>query len=772
LLTHLFFYCLEDYTFIAMLVKIIFLEVSNAHYMEPLGRITLIVALLLMFAIRVFHVVYMRFQYVSFPLNWLQGSIKKLRKGKKDSLRWKEIMVKNIQVGDIIRMRYCDTSPVDLLVLDTSEQRYKENILKTNERKVNGENKTKIKRAIRDLGLRSLNFVVAPKDYLIKLGKKLNGYIEYDPPTGNKNNFWGIFKLKNDPKVTQVSEENILLAGSKLYSKEVIGMVLYTGDNCMIFQRNRSKKYESAERRVKQASIFKTANRLVLLCSGLSLVTSVIFMLTLLTDDDTFRMVKAVENITIGFNGPKKFFAILTFCMNLIPWPAKIVLEVSCLIFAIRIKYFGIPGKEEIAKAQQPTPVTPTISQQENSRNSKSRAGSHSRRKSNYVTSLSPVSKVSDEGSPITPRANFRRKTSGRGLNGTLINPLAEPTSPGIKKKANIKGTKIGGDVKGSDKLGESEITSMMANHLNIINYTVLPDLGIIDQVFLDKTDTLTLGSMRVAELSTYMKCYLLPHSEMDQMISDCKANPDAFSYEDDAVKIVESEDYSEKSQEYLKELEGTYYREVIDEDSSLDPIIDPRLFPDYGALTTGKKNEGQTQITLEVNRSMKGVPELRNSALRRGDETQRLSSTLIYPGLDGGRDSPRDYYEKNTEMKQLNALEKKFKQDMLMKQTLPASSTMPRKTTIGKSQNAGPKSPTNEEDTGSVQEEEYTGDNRINFKIEKKLTDKNFIYDLHSKKEHLVEMLNYLLICNEGSSVVENNSERCQISEIYEPRR
>jgi magnesium-transporting ATPase (P-type) len=352
----------------------------------------------------------MRVQWHRFPLNWLQGTIKKLRKTKKDSLRWKEILVKDIEVGDIVRMRYCDTSPVDLLILDTSEQRYKENILKANERKMIGQNKTIIKRAVRDLGLRSLNLVVAPKEYLSKLGKKLNGYIEYDPPSGNKSNFWGIFKLKNDPKVTQLSEENLLLAGSKLYSKEVIGMVLYTGDNCMIFQKNQFEKYEAQSRRIKVPKVLEIVNLLVVLSTFLSLIASIIFILTLVTDKNSFTLVKSIETIVIGYNSFKKFLAILTFCMNVIPWPAKIIVEVVCIIYAMKIRKMQQLNKEPVdLNLSGILEKHPSLSPETN-KQLKTRSGGNSRRKSNYITG-SPNSRTSDDSSPF--RSQQRRKTSG-----------------------------------------------------------------------------------------------------------------------------------------------------------------------------------------------------------------------------------------------------------------------------------------------------------------------------------------------------------------------
>ena len=88
--------------------------------------------------------------------------------------------LKDIKVGDIVQMKYCSICPFDLLILDTSEQRYNDNILKTNERKLKGENRVRIKRAVRNFDIRNNSQVVNSREYLTKLSKKMNGYLEYD----------------------------------------------------------------------------------------------------------------------------------------------------------------------------------------------------------------------------------------------------------------------------------------------------------------------------------------------------------------------------------------------------------------------------------------------------------------------------------------------------------------------------------------------------------------------------------------------------------------
>jgi hypothetical protein len=51
----------------------------------------------------------------------------------------------------------------------------------------------------------------------------------------------GSFKLKNDPKSIGLTDENVLFCGSKLFGAEVIGLVLYTGQDTRVFQQNSAR---------------------------------------------------------------------------------------------------------------------------------------------------------------------------------------------------------------------------------------------------------------------------------------------------------------------------------------------------------------------------------------------------------------------------------------------------------------------------------------------------------------------------------------------------
>lgn len=108
---------------------------------------------------------------------------------------------------------------------------------------------------------------------------------------------------------------------------------------------------------------------------------------------------------------------------------------------------------------------------------------------------------------------------------------------------------------------------------------------------------------------------------------------------------------------------------------------------------------------------------------------------------------------ETNQEFRQLNALKKKFKMAFKLDESLDGLSRKRAASTI------------QEEGDGEVQDidtaeelddwyNEVDLDYKINFKVEKKLNPKNFIFDLHSKKDHLTELLNLLQIILECSSV------------------
>lgn len=133
---------------------------------------------------------------------------------------WNRVPISDMNVGDIVKLSYCSVAPVDLLILDTSESSYNEKVLKTNERKISGQNYISIKRSIRNLNLGVSNENFNDPEYIVNLKRSLNGFVQYSSPQSKKEGLLGAFKLRNDPKVTRIRAENILFSGSKLFTTE------------------------------------------------------------------------------------------------------------------------------------------------------------------------------------------------------------------------------------------------------------------------------------------------------------------------------------------------------------------------------------------------------------------------------------------------------------------------------------------------------------------------------------------------------------------------
>ena len=339
LLVHTLFRVFTDSAIIMIIVKLVLLSLSDFDIIDPLNTPVYLAMLLAVLTMRLVHPLYTYKMARHYDGSWEKASIKKLKRIKKGVMAWREMKLSHLKVGDIIKIKYCEVSPADILILDTSEQRYNDSIFKTNERKIKGQNRIRIKRAIRNMDLKHNTVDTKNPDYLNKLSKTLNGFIEYDPPSNSSKKFTGEFKLKNDPKIANVTDENILYCGSKLYSKEVIGMVLYTGNNTKIFQKNYIKLLGMARPIFKVSKTARYARWYSVLFLGVSFLLSSIFMIILYTQSDVISFLEYVESRTIGFSNLKKYIGLLSFLINFIPISMIVVQDFYCLLVSLIVKY-------------------------------------------------------------------------------------------------------------------------------------------------------------------------------------------------------------------------------------------------------------------------------------------------------------------------------------------------------------------------------------------------------------------------------------------------
>lgn len=139
----------------------------------------------------------------------------------------KSVKISDLKLGDVVYLRGDTISPADIMVVDTSNQRHSDKIFHVSERRITGDNKIMTKSTIRNLNPqksdkapRSISNIGGKHhvpEMADKILKKFSGYVEYDPPNSFVD-FMGSFRLKNDPRVSKVSKENILFCGTKLYT--------------------------------------------------------------------------------------------------------------------------------------------------------------------------------------------------------------------------------------------------------------------------------------------------------------------------------------------------------------------------------------------------------------------------------------------------------------------------------------------------------------------------------------------------------------------------
>ena len=147
---------------------------------------------------------------------------------------------------------------------------------------------------------------------------------------------------------------------------------------------------------------------------------------------------------------------------------------------------------------------------------------------------------------------------------------MKEPKSPNQKilSSATIKSTE---SIKTMHLFGNSQ------KKVRVIDYSVLSELGKVNHVIFDKTDTLVKKTAKVTALSTSHKLYMINTDNIEDMYADVKKNPAMYQKIDDLEDVMrkkEDVNYSEKSQEFYNEVKGEYDSEIFEEDIDFNLIL------------------------------------------------------------------------------------------------------------------------------------------------------------------------------------------------------
>lgn len=169
-------------------------------------------------------------------------------------------------------------------------------------------------------------------------------------------------------------------------------------------------------------------------------------------------------------------------------------------------------------------------------------------------------------------------------------------------------------------KAAEERIKTNFTNDpIRIFNPTSMFDLGMITQVIFGKTGTLTTGDIQIGGLTTTLKMYAIDLDSMEASFKAIQKNPDQYiALEEDSFD--QSDAYSEKSQEYRKEIEGDYISEIFEEDSGLSDLFEDPALRKFDAFNAefGAKDNSKISIPYPLERkdtiTQTGSPQRRRS--------------------------------------------------------------------------------------------------------------------------------------------------------------
>lgn len=137
-------------------------------------------------------------------------------------------MGSDIYVGDILRLKYSERAPCDMLILATSEELNGVQACRVDTMYDDGQVIRQVKEAVSLT--KSFSNLAKEDSKTKKFLERLNARVEYKRKNGQ---ITGTFKLKADPRVETISEAMIIHKGTIIKSNYVVALVLYNGRNCL-----------------------------------------------------------------------------------------------------------------------------------------------------------------------------------------------------------------------------------------------------------------------------------------------------------------------------------------------------------------------------------------------------------------------------------------------------------------------------------------------------------------------------------------------------------
>ena len=579
------------------------------------------------------------------------------------SLEVRKVSPNQIRVGDIVMIKAGTVAPADVLIIDTSASLHSEKIFHVSERKVTGDSGMMAKFAVRNLnedseikpeninpGIDQLTLDIKEGDNRTrtpkqgsakvlkeaeKLIKKMTGLIEYDAPNP-RSEFAGTFKLRSDHKISRFGRDNVMFCGTKLHTGWVIGMVIYSGINTKIMQKNITEfKFWQALRLTKKSSAEKIIDIICWTMLGAGLIYSVAVTLVGLSAEvgGLFRTLKRVQPFPLCVEDSCSFTAylvILSTCLELVPIGLPLAKDIVCSYYAldaegwfkkasrylnrkfrcmncvrrfcpkksthskaqasgvrdwsgVNIEYRGAAGsalsKNSVIKARgagiQTSPLpfggiraqngqklfrATSISHRKEEPSDQDlpwlSLHSNSQRQPRLRPQPSMIYSQNHGSTFISPDSGGDEiQTTPLPLESTGHNHFKKFQMPSMDDLKGHPSTYLSGQAEfnHTSETEEGEDSNTDQEPIKIVRFNLMSELGHLDHVIFDKTDTLTTGVFNVAKISTASRGYLLePHLLAEKMM-EARSPGNKLLIQNESVDEVENmhnSGYSEKSQE------------------------------------------------------------------------------------------------------------------------------------------------------------------------------------------------------------------------------
>ena len=235
----------------------------------------------------------------------------------------KEIKGTQIKVGDIIQLDIHEVVPCDILLINTSDLQNNRFVCSVDSKFANGMIRKEKKAALDST--RPFGRLFADPSQTVAALERLSATVEYWPFKDN-DEFKGTFKLKSDPKVEVLNDENIVRRGSILQAGRVTGVALYCGHTSLYY------KNLFGNIRHKESSISRKIYWYSLATIVLNLVFSVISTMILMIKSDRVPLVQTLDpHIRDGL----KIFSFIVLYSPVLPLFAKSIADLSNAIMAV-----------------------------------------------------------------------------------------------------------------------------------------------------------------------------------------------------------------------------------------------------------------------------------------------------------------------------------------------------------------------------------------------------------------------------------------------------